>query len=187
MLLPSLERARVLTDSRRQGLAAEAYLGQLRELERKLAQEPALAAGTEGEGSARAELDTLWKRVPRQIAQLPALQEGYVALLLRTEQHDTAYAQARQALKDHWRPAMVDLYGLCRPRDAARHWNELESFFKQHPDDARLHLAAGRVLLANQRWEDAKEHLRRSLQLEPSAETHAGAHEVSSARSTRVR
>lgn len=172
-LLPTLERSRVLSEARMQGLAAEAYLGQLRELERKLAQEPALAAGTEGEGSARAELDGLWRRVPRQVAQLPALQEGYVALLLRTEQHDNAYQQARQALKGHWWPAMVDLFGLCRPRDPARHWSELEGYLKQHPDDARLHLAAGRVLLANQRWDEAKEHFRRSLQLEPAAETYA--------------
>ena len=46
---------------------------------------------------------------------------------------------------------------------------QCEKWLKQHPEDASLHLALGRLCAGESLWGKAREHMVKSLELEPSS------------------
>ena len=53
--------------------------------------------------------------------------------------------------------------------NATQRLKQCEKWLAQHPDDASLHLALGRLCAGEEIWGKAREHLIKSLELEPSS------------------
>ncbi len=73
------------------------------------------------------------------------------------------------SLKKQWNPALVLRYGDPAAVDRLKRLKQCEKWLKQHPDDAGLHLALGRLCAAESLWGKAREHMVKSLELEPSS------------------
>jgi HemY protein len=59
-------------------------------------------------------------------------------------------------------------YGDPKASDAAVRIRHCEKWLVEHPDDANLHLALGRLCAREELWGKARQHMIRSLELQPS-------------------
>ena len=64
---------------------------------------------------------------------------------------------------------MVLRFGDTAATDKSKRLKQCEKWLKQHPDDAALHLALGRLCAGESLWGKAREHMVKSLELEPSS------------------
>jgi HemY protein len=74
----------------------------------------------------------------------------------------------RSALKREWNPALVIPYGDPGAGDRPKRLKHCEKWLLGHPDDARLHLALGRLCVGEELWGKARHHMIRSLEIEPT-------------------
>ena len=73
------------------------------------------------------------------------------------------------SLKHEWNPALVQRYGDPGADDRSKRLKQCEKWLKLHPDDAGLHLVLGRLCAGESLWGKAREHMIKSLELEPSS------------------
>lgn len=150
-LLPALRRAGVLNDDQQEDLQVQIAVHRLRSCE----DAEALEAG--------------WKQLPRPMKKEPAVVEIFAEQAGRLERADLAEPVLRASLKSAWNPALVLRYGDPGAGNASQRLKQCEKWLKSHPDDASLHLALGRLCAGEEIWGKAREHLIRSLELEPSS------------------
>lgn len=85
-------------------------------------------------------------------------------------------AQARQvieaSLKENWDSELVGLYAECPGDEAVRQIERAESWLEDHPDDAALLLALGRLCARQELWGKAQSYLEASISVEPSCSAH---------------
>ena len=74
----------------------------------------------------------------------------------------------RAALKREWDSGLLPAYGEAGPDDASKRIRQCEKWLATHPDEPLLHLALGLLCAREELWGKAREHLVRSLELEPS-------------------
>ncbi len=74
----------------------------------------------------------------------------------------------RTSLKQEWNPALLLPYASPGPDDAGKRLKQCEKWLLDHPDDAGLHLALGRLCAREQLWGKARFHMIRSLELQPA-------------------
>ncbi len=77
-----------------------------------------------------------------------------------------------EALDDTWDSALVALYAECEESDALGRIARAERWLADHPRDARLLFALGRLCQRRQLWGKAQSYLEASLAVEPSREAH---------------
>jgi HemY protein len=95
--------------------------------------------------------------------------EALAAGAARLERSELAEPVIIASLKHEWNPALVLRYGDTSASDKSKRLKQCEKWLKQHPDDAGLHLALGRLCAAESLWGKAREHMVKSLELEPSS------------------
>lgn len=100
-----------------------------------------------------------WRDVPRALKHEPLLIGDYTGYLLERGRDDEAELLIRDALKRHWDPALVELYGSLDTDRPARQLQLMEDFLKRHPDDPTLLLCLGRICLRNKLWGKARGYL----------------------------
>ena len=150
-MLPALRKAGVLDDDQVQDLQEEVAVNKLRS-----------AATTE-------ELQAAWKQIPRAMRHHSVVVDAFAAGAARLEQADLAEPVIIASLKNEWNPALVLRYGDIAAGDSSKRLKQCEKWLKQHPDDAGLHLALGRLCAGESLWGKAREHMVKSLELEPSS------------------
>lgn len=74
----------------------------------------------------------------------------------------------RSALKREWDSRLLMPYGESSPEDTSKRLRQAEKWLQEHPDDHWLHLAVGRLCAREEIWGKAREHLVRSLEIEPT-------------------
>jgi HemY protein len=150
-MLPALRKANVLDDDQSQNLQQEVAVNKLR-------------AVLNAE-----ELQDVWKKIPRTTRHRATVVEAFAIGSANFDRADLAESVITSSLKKEWNPALVLRYGDPGAQDRSKRLKQCEKWLKQHPDDAGLHLALGRLCAAESLWGKAREHMVKSLEFEPSS------------------
>jgi len=150
-MLPALQKAGVLSEDQIQDLQEEIAGNQLKSAENADA------------------LQAAWKHIPKSMRQHAAIVDAFAVGASRLERADLAEPVISASLKREWSSTLVLRYGDPGADDRSKRLKQCEKWLKQHPDDANLHLALGRLCAAESLWGKAREHMIRSLELEPSS------------------
>ena len=76
------------------------------------------------------------------------------------------------AQDDAWQPDLVAIYGRLSNDGQTARIAKAEAWLRQHPDDALLLIALGRMCLRQRLWGKAQSYLEASLSVEPTQEAH---------------
>lgn len=150
-MLPALRKAGVLDDDQLQDLQEEIAVNKLASVRNA------------------DELQSAWKKLPRAMRYHSAVVDAFAMGAAKLERADLAEPVISASLKHEWNPALVLRYGDPSADDRSKRLKQCEKWLKQHPDDAGLHLALGRLCAAESLWGKAREHMVKSLELEPSS------------------
>jgi HemY protein len=149
-LLPTLRKHDALPESEIEALQVEIARGRV-------------VAAADADG-----LQTAWNALPRAMRREPRVIEVYAERAGELERAELAEPVLRASLKQEWNPALVLRYGDPGAGDAARRLKQCEKWLQQHPEDAALHMALGRLCAGQSLWGKARRHLIRSLEIEPT-------------------
>ncbi|MFA5677154.1 MAG: heme biosynthesis HemY N-terminal domain-containing protein [Pseudomonas sp.] len=108
-------------------------------------------------------VSSVWERLPKGLKQNNALLETYSLQLRASGAEVHAEKVLREALGHGYNDRLVHIYGLVRGEEPARQLNTAEGWLADHPHDATLLLALGRLALRNHLWGKAKEYLEASF------------------------
>lgn len=122
------------------------------------------------EGEPTDQMAALWQKAGKELRYDPDIVLAQVEAELAGNDADAAEATLKDALDTVWSPTLVERYGRVRCSDIARQRDSAERWLKKHSDDAALQLALGRLALAAGDSDAAREHLERSVALQPSAQ-----------------
>lgn len=146
-LLPELEKRQVLKPDLLLQVQVQVYEHQLQQ------------AGSAG---AQAVLQS-WKHLPKPLRSNGRLTGIYVQQLLHTGQEAEAAAVLTTFLKKDWSDDVVAVLGHFNSGKPQQQLALLENCLKQHPDNAVLLLALGRVSVRNQLWRKARDYFDKAL------------------------
>jgi len=73
---------------------------------------------------------------------------------------------------EEWQPELVAIYGRLTHSEQTARIAKAEAWLRQHPDDARLLKALGRMCLRQRLWGKAQNYLEASLSVEASQQAH---------------
>lgn len=156
-LLPVLRKQRVLPEA------------ELKVMEKKVHRELLAIAAKQGKAD---KLRQSWQQVPRELRNDETLIDDYARHLLRLEQHDTAEALLREAIRRRWNVDFVYLYGLVKGAQPAKQLAYAEAWLKGHEENNVLLLTLGRLCIRNELWGKAESYFEASLGAGPMSETY---------------
>jgi HemY protein len=149
-LLPDMRKAGMIDEAQAQEWSSQAAIAGLE-------QSQDLAA-----------LDAAWQALPKALRTDAGAVAAYANRASRLDGADRTEAVIRTALKSQWSSALLLPYGDPKASDAAVRIRHCEKWLVEHPDDANLHLALGRLCAREELWGKARQHMIRSLELQPS-------------------
>lgn len=154
-LVRQLERHRALSAEQAAPIRLRAHLEVLRSL--------ALDAGS---------LLAYWRGLTSQDKRSARL-AGETARLLEAA-GDCQHAQRiiEDALDEEWESSLLPIYGTCKDGDILGRIAQAEKWLQQHPRDAQLLLALGRLCLRQQLWGKAQSYLEASVALQATTSAH---------------
>ena len=150
-LLPALRKAGVLDDEQAQLLQEEVAVNKLLSV------------------STIEDLQSAWKKLPRAMRQHATVVDAFAIGAAKLDHAELAEKVIVASLKNEWNPALVLRYGDPTADDRIKRLKQCEKWLPKHPEDAGLHLALGRLCAAESLWGKAREHMIKSLELEPSS------------------
>ena len=150
-LLPALRKAGVLNEEQSEQLQEEVAVNKLHSV------------------SSTEELQSAWKQLPRPMRQHAVIVEAFAVGAAKLNCADLAEPLIVASLNNEWNPALVLRYGDPAAEDRIKRVKQCEKWLQKHPGDARLHLALGRLCAGESLWGKAREHMVKSLELEPSS------------------
>jgi len=150
-MLPVLRKVDVLDDDQLKALREEVAVNKLKSV------------------NSAEDLQAAWKKLPKAMRLHNAVAEAFAVTASGLEQAEIAEPVITASLKDHWSPSLVLRYGDPATKDSQKRLKQCEKWLKQRPDDAALHLALGRLCAGESLWGKAREHMVRSLEIEPSS------------------
>jgi len=138
----------------------------------ELAQEIKLKAHQENVRQRRNDLAQLLaylRQVPARESS-PRLVRAFAEALIELGAHDEAQAIIEAQLDVAWDSALIRLYGRSGRGNLTARIARADKWLSQHPDDAQLLLALGRLCLAQRLWGKAQSYLEASLSLDDQRE-----------------
>ena len=149
-LLPTMQKAGIVDDERATELRQDAAVADL---------ERARDA---------AELAEHFGRLPRQMQRSAEVAGAFADQALRLGVPELTEDVIRNSLKVAWESSLLIPYGEPGPDDGAKRLKHCEKWLQSHPEDHWLHLALGRLCAREELWGKARQHMIRSLELEPT-------------------
>lgn len=146
----ALKKSGVIDDERADELSIQAAVNQLKQ---------------------SADLDALkasWQALNRHVHKQAEAVRAYADRAIELGAPEATEDVLRAALKREWNPVLLVPYGHPGAADTAQRLKQCEKWLLQHPDDAMLHLALGRLCVGEELWGKAREHMIRSLEIEPT-------------------
>ncbi len=149
-LLPVMQKAGLIDEERAAALKNEAALSQLNSC------------------TDIAELTTTWQAFPKPMQKSAGLVLAFAEKAARLGGTEMTESVIRVSLKQQWDSSLLIPYGDPAAGDANKRLKQCEKWLVEHPQDARLHLALGRLCAVDELWGKARHHMIRSLELEPT-------------------
>lgn len=120
------------------------------------------------------ELNSCLNAMPPEIRRQNKVTAEAASLLIRQGQCEAASGLLAVSLDAEWDTRLAGLYGECsaESEDALARIARAEKWLTQHPDDARLLLALGKLCLQRQLWGKAQNYLEASLSVAPTREAY---------------
>ncbi len=128
---------------------------------------------TKAETSAEQILSQAWQSLPKKMRAEDSVIDLYGKLLIDLGLSNQAERLLQQRLSQHWKSDVVATYGRIASSDPKEQLIVAEQWLREHPGDADLLLALGRISVRNQLWGKAREYFESSLKLRPRSETYA--------------
>lgn len=117
-------------------------------------------------------LQRLWHEIPAEDRKDAGFLERAVPYLVGAGDESLAHVAIENALAEEWSSELAALYGRCKSDDLRRQLSMAESWLREHPNDADLLLALGRLCLRAQLWGKAKSYFEASLSRRISRVAH---------------
>lgn len=115
------------------------------------------------------------KAIPTHLAL--TLKRQVAAAWIELSRHRDAIELIAVTLRGPWDSGLAMLYGRC-DGSAREQLAQLELWLHQHPQDAELNWALGRVCQRQRLWGKARMHLEASLRIKPMVATHLALAEI---------
>ncbi|MFA5960867.1 MAG: heme biosynthesis HemY N-terminal domain-containing protein [Tatlockia sp.] len=154
-LLPDLKKNKVVTRNGFERLQHQTYLQAMSDIAKQ--------------GHAQA-LSQMVARLPKNLAQDPALVAVHCQFLIATDQSMQAETLLRHCLKKQFNEELIHLYGQVKSDEQQLVF--AESLVKKQPHSAALCLCIARLSLQHHLWGKARNYLDKSIHLGPMPETY---------------
>ena len=149
-LLPAMQKAGVVDDERAGELRGEAAVADL------------------VRSRDAAALNASYRALPRPMQRTAEVTRAFADRAIRLGAPELTEEPIRNSLKGEWVSSLLAPYGEPGPDDTGKRLQNCEKWLQSHPDDPWLHLALGRLCAREELWGKARQHMIRSLELEPS-------------------
>lgn len=113
-------------------------------------------------------LRAAWKAVPGEFRRRGKIAATAARAFLGLGDRETARQILTDSLDEQWDGDLVTLYGDCFAGEVVRQIEQAEHWLKQHPDDAGLLLALGKLCLHQGLWGKAQNYLDASISVNPT-------------------
>ncbi|MBI5657957.1 MAG: heme biosynthesis protein HemY [Nitrosomonadales bacterium] len=113
-------------------------------------------------------LRAAWKAVPGEFRRRGKIAAAAARAFLGLGDRETARQILTDSLDEQWDGDLVALYGDCFAGEAVRQIEQAERWLRQHPDDAGLLLALGKLCLHQGLWGKAQNYLDASISVNPT-------------------
>ncbi len=113
------------------------------------------------------QLQQAWKALPRTARKDATVIVNYTKSLAKLDGADAAEAVLRKSLNQEWSEELIQQYALLDEGNKLARLKQTEKWLQKYPEDPGLHLAVGRLCLAEKIWGKAREHLQTSLRYRP--------------------
>ena len=121
------------------------------------------------------DLDTLssvWQTIPETERRDTGFLLRAIPHLIGAGDEKIALVAIEEALEHEWESELAVLYGRCQSPDLRTQLATGERWLKEHPEDAGLLLALGRLCIRGQLWGKARSYFEASLSLAQSRAAH---------------
>jgi HemY protein len=117
-------------------------------------------------------LEARWRKLPARDQAVPRIAAAAARHAARGGRTALAREMIEKALGQEWNARLIDLYGTAAGDDVRSRIEKAERWLLDHPGDARLLLALGRLCVRAELWGKAQNYLEASLSFEPRRESH---------------
>lgn len=114
------------------------------------------------------DLQVRFRGLPRQMQRSAEIAGAFADQALQLGAPGLNEEVIRNSLKVEWVSSLLIPYGEPGPGDASRRLKQCENWLQGHPEDHWLHLALGRLCAREELWGKARQHMVRSLEIEPT-------------------
>lgn len=132
----------------------------------------AIVRGIERRASDAQGLHDWFDRLPGEDRRDARVAEAAARAFIQLGECRTAHELVEKSLAAEWDGDLVGLYAECLGDDAVRQIERAEGWLKDHPSDAALLLALGRLCAHQQLWGKARTYFEASLSIEEGYAAH---------------
>lgn len=113
-------------------------------------------------------MQKLWNTVPKHQHRNEPVVMAYVSALVASDNRKEAVATLRASLRSEWQEKLIEAYGLIVD-NAGEQLKQAEQWLKVRGNDATLLLTLGRLSLAVDREEQARDYFEQSIRISASS------------------
>ncbi|MCD6045853.1 MAG: hemY [Gammaproteobacteria bacterium] len=157
-LLPLLKKQKIVDNAQLQQLSEKAYLELL------------LLQLKQGD---QQKIELYWQKLPKPLQRRKEWALPYAHFLLDSHMPDLAEECVRDALKTHFEPELITVYGQIHSQRLNKQIDFALSLLKQHGQEPHILLCLGQLAMADGALSQANSYLTHSLQVRPLPKTYA--------------
>lgn len=131
-----------------------------------------LAKAVNSDSSGSQPLIDFWKETPLHLKIIPEIIENYVKQLLLADDAKEAENVLRHYINKNWHASSIILYSDLDVVVDNKQLEMAESWLQDHPHDAYLLLALGKMCISRSLWGKARNYLEVSISTDPMPKTY---------------
>jgi HemY protein len=124
------------------------------------------------EGEQQTQLNDLWDLVPKSLRKMPELICAYVDALQKVNAGNKLQPLLTKALNSSWHADLVERFGELQTGSSEKQLAVAEKWLPDHPQDADLLLALGRICRRAELLGKSRDYLSAAIKLNPCPQTY---------------